>query len=195
MKKLSFILLAVCLMLSFAACGEKKEDPTKKESAESDAAVTGEEYDTGNFKVTVPSGWKHFPQRELGSNDPNAMDPNRLQIVKGATTDMDVFSKPSLLISYSATGTMLVAKDFYDDVEDMEDVVTGDHKWKAFRCTSAGYKTIVLFEEQGKIQYQVSIIYEIGDEKIDLNDADVQAILASIQTTNADDIKAAAEEN
>lgn len=40
MKKLSFILLAVCLILSFAACGEKKEDkttkedPTKKESAD-----------------------------------------------------------------------------------------------------------------------------------------------------------------
>lgn len=54
---------------------------------------------------------------------------------------------------------------------------------------------IELFEDQGKIQYQVSMCYDTGNEKIDVNDADVQAILASIQTTNADDIKAAAEEN
>lgn len=204
MKKLSFILLAVCLILSFAACGEKKEDkttkedPTKKESAESDAAVTGEEYDTGNFKLTVPSGWKYFPQQKIGSNDPNDIDPNRLQLIKGATTDKDAFSKPTLTIIYSgASATQVSPRDFYDNAEDMEDIVTGDHKWTAFRGTArySEYKMIELFEDQGKIQYQVSMCYDTGNEKIDVNDADVQAILASIQTTNADDIKAAAEEN
>ena len=211
MKKFSYVLLAVCLILSFTACGKKNEkEGTKNDTAQeataqgnstqdtskegsdavpAEAAIVGEEYDTGNFKVVVPNGWKHFPQHDMFSDDKNALNPNMLQIAKGAESELDVFSKPSITITYSGPDSDLsLIKDVYDNVEDMEDVVTGDHTWKVFRGESSGYKIFMLFEDQGKIQYQAYIIYEAGNDKIDLNDADVQAILSSIQTTNAEDI-------
>ncbi len=209
MKKFSYVLLAVCLILSFTACGKKNEkEGTKAEtttqeadketneavSADTADVVVGEDYDTGNFKVSVPKGWKHFPQHDMFSDDKDALNPNMLQIAKGAESELDVFSKPSITITYSGPDSDLsLIKDVYDNVEDMEDVVTGEHTWKVFRGESAGYKIFMLFEDRDHIQYQAYIIYEAGNEKIDLNDADVQAILSSIQTTNAEDIAKVAE--
>lgn len=164
--------------------GETEKEPDKPETpVESDSAVEGEYYDTGKFKAKIPSGWKAFPQHEFGSSDPNAMNPNFLKIGKGASTEAEVLSKPSITIAYAADGDLseTALKGFYEDVEDMEDIVTGDHTWHVFRGTGMGFKTFVLFDGKEKINYQVAMVYEAGDEKIDLDDADVQAILSSIQ--------------
>ena len=207
MKKLSYVLLALALLLSLAACGGKTEtpaetgQPSQTSSPEAatkpaaDASTKGEFYDTDNFKVLVPDGWKAFPQHDVFNDDPNVMNPNIIQICKGATSDFDLFSKPLITINYAGKNTLLSApsKGFYDNVEDMNDVTTGDHTWSAFKCESMGQKMIILFEDQGVIQFQASVGYETSGGSISLDDADVQAILSSIAPTNEEDIAAASQ--
>ncbi len=214
MKKIASILLALTLLLSIAACGGKTETPsaTNKPSQSSSpaaadkpgaadkpaaeaASTKGEFYDTDNFKVLVPGGWKAFPQHDVFNDDPKAMNPNILQICKGATSDMDLFSKPLITINYAGKSTTMMApsKTFYDNVEDMDDVTTGDHTWSAYSCESMGQKMYMLFEDQGVIQFQAAVAYETSDGSISLDDADVQAILSSIAPTNKEDIAAASQ--
>lgn len=208
MKKLAYILLALTLLLSLAACGGKTETPNEPnqtaqtpggEAANTPApeapSTKGEFYDTDNFKVLIPEGWKAFPQHDVFNDDPDAMNPNILQICKGATSDFDLFSKPLITVNYAGKSTTMMApsKSFYDNVEDMADVTTGDHTWSAYSCESMGQKMYLLFEDQGVIQFQAAVAYETSGGSISLDDADVQAILASIAPTNADDIAAAAQ--
>ena len=214
MKKLLCILLSLLLVLSIAACGgtstgggdddddspktskTDKDDKDSKDGNDSESGeVTGEYYDTGNFKALVPEGWKAFPQHDVFSDDPNEMNPNRLTISKGGEDDWDLFTKPNVQISYGGASTTLMATDesWYEDVEALDTVVSGDHTWTGFKGTSLGYKYIFLYEDTGKIQYQISIMYETDNGSISLEDADVKAILASIEPTNPDDLAAIAE--
>lgn len=204
MKKLSCTLLTLTLLLSLGACGDRggtsspaasTAPAAQTASAQAPAggsSTAGEAYDTGNFKVLVPDGWKAFPQHDVFSDDPNAMNPNIIQIGKGAASDMDLYSKPAITVNYAGRGTTMMApsRDFYDDVEDMADITTGDHVWSAFRCVSMGQKLYMLFEDQGKIQFQAAVTYETDGGSVSLDDADVRAILASIMATNAEDIEA-----
>ena len=214
MKKILCILLSLLLVLSIAACGgttsgggdddddspktskpDKTENTDKPEGTGEGGEVTGEYYDTGNFKAIVPAGWKAFPQHDVFSDDPNEMNPNRLTICKGGNDDWDLFTKPNVQISYGGASTTLWATDesWYEDVEALEPYVSGNHTWTGFKGTSLGYKYIFLYEDTGKIQYQISIMYETDAGSISLDDADVKAILASIEPTNADDLAAMAE--
>ena len=210
MKKIAYILLALALLLSLAACGGKTEAPKEPNQNAQTAdpapapegkpaaqapSTKGEFYDTDNFKVLVPDGWKAFPQHDVFNDDPKAMNPNILQICKGASSDMDLFSKPLITVNYAGKSTTMMApsKAFYDNVEDMADVTTGEHVWSAYSCESMGQKMYMLFEDQGVIQFQAAVAYETSGGSISLDDADVQAILASIAPTNADDIAAAAQ--
>ena len=204
MKKLLCILLALCLLASLAACGGKDNaSPTPDmstaapvQTAAPGGAATGEFYDTGNFKVLVPDGWKAFPQHDVFNDDPNAMNPNIIQIGKGAASDMDLYSKPAITINYAGKGTTMMAPsmDFYDDVEDMPDVTTGSHKWSVFRCVSMGQKLYMLFEDQGKLQFRAAVTYETDGGSVSLDDTDVRAILDSVAATNAEDIEAQSAE-
>ena len=216
MKKTFTIVLAAALLLSLAACGGKTSSPTPapKPAATSTPAPaaapvpavgnseaappaggvgSGETYDTGNFKALVPSGWKAFPQHDVFSDDPNEMNPNILQISKGAVSDLDLFSKPCVTVNYAGPSTTLMppSRDFYDDVEDMADVTTGSHTWAAFRCVSMGQKMVILFEDLGNVQFQAAVAYETSGGKINLNDPDVQEILASITPSSLGDAAAA----
>ncbi|MBR4158206.1 MAG: hypothetical protein IKR07_04765 [Oscillospiraceae bacterium] len=210
MKKWIGILLVLCMLAGLAACGGKTEAPaatgspaqasnskpeTESKPGAPAASTKGEVYDTGNFKVLVPDGWKAFPQHDVFNDDPDAMNPNIIQICKGATSDFDLFTKPLITINYAGKSTTMMApsKTFYDNVEDMDDVTTGDHTWSAYSCESMGQKLYMLFEDQGVIQFQAAVGYETDGGSISLSDADVQAILSSIAPTNKEDIAAASQ--
>ena len=145
----------------------------------------GEEYDTGNFKVTAPEGWTIFPQTDVFSDD-GELDPTRLYLSKGGESEWDLFSKPYILITYAGPRTTLWApdKDFYDNTEDLEPLTTGSHNWTGFSGESYGTKYYFLFEDKDEVQYQISMNYETTAGKISLDDPDVLAILSSIETTD-----------
>ena len=72
-------------------------------------------------------------------------------------------------------------KELYEDAADLEPVTIGDYTWNGFTGTSLDTPIAVLWTgEQGSGQILVTLCLENGD-KISLEDADVQAIIASIQ--------------
>lgn len=63
---------------------------------------------------------------------------------------------------------------------DLEPVTIGDYTWNGFTGKSIGTPIAVLWTgEEGEDQIQLTICLKNGD-KISLEDADVQAIIASI---------------
>ena len=178
------------------AAGTDTTDVKGGDSNTTTAVTGGEVYDTGRFKVTAPEGWSFFPQHDVFSDDPDEMDDTVLYVAKGATDEWDLFSKPSVYIKYAGPRTTLWApdKDFYDNAEDIEPFSTGSHNWNGFKGESIGSKLYILYEEQeNNVQYQVTVYYDMSGGKIDINDADVQAILASIETTDPDAVSSEPE--
>ncbi len=195
MKRILAILLALCAILSLAACGGNTASGgsapaggTQTASAAPAAPakpedVTGETYDTGTFQALVPTGWKAFAVPDVFADEDDAMDPDNLRIIKGGETDMDVFSKPYIQLSFYGEDTSLwtPSKDFYDEGEDLEPITVGGMEWKGFKAKSLGDAIIILWTEGETIQYQASIFPEASKGTISLEDADVLAILASVQ--------------
>ena len=187
-KRIALILTAVlALGLTFAACGKSGNTSSASSAAEGGASadVKGETYDTGTFTVTVPEGWKAFPAIDVfAEGSEEKTDPDMLQIYKGAKEDLDILSTPGLTIYRSESLTD--ARDFYDESEDIEPVTAGDVTWTGYKATSKLTETMVyhytiLSAKIGSMDYQVSLLNENDGKTIDVADADVQAILASIK--------------
>ena len=108
---------------------------------------------------------------------------NTVSIGKGAESELDLFNKPMVHITYSGKDRTLSmpSKELYKDGKDIEDIKTSDHTWRGYTATSVGYPIAVLFTEDGDEQIQVAVTLENGDEKISLEDADVLAILEGIK--------------
>ena len=185
LKKIIALLLAALMCMGLlAACGGNNGNGGSDNGSDSGSAVTGETFDAGNVSCIVPDGWKAFPQNDLFSDEEGATDPDVINVCKGASTELDMFSKPYIRINYYAPSTYMTepSKDFYDDVADLDDMTIGDYTWHGFSCTSIGYKYYMLWTgAEDEAQYQVSVLYENGGSTISLDDADVQAIIASIK--------------
>lgn len=109
-------------------------------------------------------------------------DPNVIQIYKGAKSEWDQFSTPYVMISYYGPDNPMFepSKDFYEEGADLEPVTLGDYTWKGFTAKSLDTPIAILWTgEEGSDQLQLTICLENGS-KISLEDADVQAIIASI---------------
>lgn len=196
MKKALLFLTAVLLLFPLVSCetGSPKKPKDTEEDSSAAAVITGTTYDTGNFSVLVPDGWKEFPQNDLFSDeDPKPLNPNVIRIGKNCSTDYDLYSKPSIQINYAGPSTTLMQPDksFYDRVRDLPDVATGKHKWTAFSGESMGTPLALLFESRGGIQFQATVWTGSGNETINLEDEDVKALLASVKMTNSADIEKA----
>ena len=178
MKKVVALLLTLVLCLSLvAACGKKE--------AGSPEEVEGEVYDAGSVSALVPEGWKAFPVADFWSDDADAVDPTTFQIVKDGETEWDILTKPYVQIFYYGADTDMLTPDssWYDDAEDLDSFTTGDYTWEGFTGKSFDVPITILWTEVGDIQYQINMCTETDDETISLEDADVQAILASIEAT------------
>lgn len=179
LKKIIALTLTVLMLLPLVACGGTTG------GGETGGEVTGEVYDAGEVSALVPTGWKAFPQHDAFSSDANAMLTDVINICKGGESDMDLFSKPYIRFDFGGPDKDLYMtdKDFYDNVQDLEPITTGEHTWNGFSGESLGTKLVVLFCEEGDIQYQATLFTEPSSGKISLEDADVLAILASVAPT------------
>ena len=180
MKKLVTITLALLMTLSLVACGNTG---TGGQPASEPAAVKGETYDAGNVSALVPDGWKAFGIQDMWADEEGAMDPDQVQIAKGAAEDYDLFSKPSVLIQHYGADVdmMTLEKEMYDEGKDLEPLEIGGRTWNGFSAKSLGTPLTVLWTgEAGSDQFQVTVWTDMGDGTITLEDADVQAIIASI---------------
>lgn len=194
MKKIIAMLLALSMMTAFTACGgDKDKEPAGDQSSTAEKAdagtdsgeISGETFDAGNVNVMVPGGWKAFPVSDVFSEEENATDPNAIQIAKGAESEWDLFSKPYLDIDFydaETSGLITPDKEWYDNAVDISPVTTGDLTWEGFTAVSFEVPmTIIWTTDSEGNQYQVTVWTEMSDGTISLDDADVQAILASLK--------------
>lgn len=188
MKKLIALLLALAMMVCFAACGDEQK-PTESDTTPTQnnpgpaVESSGETYDAGNVSVLVPDGWKAFPVSDMWSDDPDATDPDQVNVVKGGETDFDLLSKPYIQIVHYEPGSMMTpSKDFYDTAEDVAPITTGDLTWEGFQAEGMLGDTFILLwtTNADGHQFQINVFNETNEGTITLDDADVQAILASI---------------
>ena len=162
-KKLMALLLALVLCTAMlAGCGGDKEEAPKTADE-----VKGETYDAGIVSALVPNGWKAFPVSDMFDE-------------YDGENEFDLFTKPYVQINYYPDTSMYVSSDWYDDVVDLEAKQIGNYTWNGFTCNNMGYPTAVLYTD-GDVQIQITMILENEGNKIALEDADVQAIIASIQ--------------
>ena len=175
-------LLAGCSGDSAADGGTSAQSGGNQPQSKS-AEIKGETYDAGHFSVLVPDGWLGIVVNDMWADDPSAIDPDQLNICKGARNEADLLSNPSVHIVYydSATDMMRPSSDYYKDVEELEPITAGDRTWEGITGTSQGAPLAILWTgESGEDQFQVTVWLEMEGETISLEDGDVQAILASI---------------
>ena len=178
MKKTISLLLALLMVLSTAACG----GGGGKTSGEPET-VKGETYNAGSVSALVPNGWKAFGAVDQWAEKEGTMKPDYIQIGKGAKEDFDLFSKPSVNIQYYDESTDMIVPDksFYEETKDVADIELGGRIWSGYTGKSMGAPLMLLWTgEAGGDQFQVVIWMDMGDGTISVEDADVQAIIASI---------------
>lgn len=193
MKKTIAILLAALMLLSLAACAAKDGAPKSDGEQTAAGAVSGEMYDAGQVSVLIPDGWNAVPQHDVFADDANAMLPDVINVCKGGTTADDLYSHPYVRIDFGGTSKtlMMASKSYYEDAEDIEPLTTGSHSWNGFKCSNYGTPMTVLFCEETPIQYQACVFTDTAGGKLSLEDADVQAILASVCPSDEADAAAA----
>lgn len=183
MKKLIALLLALTMALCLVACGEDEGAPAADGGAAAPVEVKGETYDAGNVKVLIPEGWKAYPVMDIWSDDPNATDPDQLNIVLGGESDFDLLTKASIqIVHYQPESMMTPSPDFYDGAVTLEPMVTGDLTWEGFSAKDFmdNPMTIVWTTNAAGHQFQVTLFTKNGDSEYSLTDDAVIAILASI---------------
>lgn len=174
-KNIVFILVAVLLTAMLAGCSSTlaTTDPLE---------ITGETFGNGNISALVPDGWMGFHGTDYFGEYKEGYDPNVIQIAKGAESEWDLLTTPYIMIGYFGPDNPMIEpmKEFYEETADIEPVTIGDYTWNGFTGKSIGTPIAVLWTgEEGSDQIQLTICLENGD-KISLEDADVQAIIASI---------------
>ncbi len=176
-----FLSFTICAAMLAGCGGSGGSDTPPAGSGNTEITVPGEAYSTGEFQALVPEGWAAFPITDAFSED-NAVDTSCFNIIKGGTSDLDLFSKPYVRLDYYGPDTQMMkpSSEYYENVEDVAPMQLGSHSWSGFIGEDGYGKSAILWVEEGDIQYQAIIWLEIENEKISLDDKDVQAILASV---------------
>ncbi|MCL2815732.1 MAG: hypothetical protein FWD23_14135 [Oscillospiraceae bacterium] len=182
MKKiLAFILAAVMFagLFALAAC-----DGEKKDSSGGGGDITGETHDTGTFSVLVPKGWEVSPFYKDGE-----VEPNTLAVHKGTAMDYMLLAVPMIQFYFFPEGDRFgsnIDKAMYDSPADIEPVKIGEYTWTGFTYmgtksgTAFDVPCVLIWTDAGAHKIQAAVWLELGETKITLEDADVQAILSSL---------------
>jgi len=173
-QKLLALALALLMLCLLTACGGGGGE------------VKGEMVDAGNVKGLLPDGWKFYPALDIWADDPEATDPNALRFYKGAEDEWDVLSCPAVNVDFYSSDITMLTPDpsWYQESEDIEAFELGGKSWEGFSCKSMGTPMIILWSKDADgNQYQVSIVTEMQKGSIKLEDAEVQAIIQSLEAS------------
>lgn len=88
-RMLTIMVTTIVMIFVFAGCGNSAK------------SVKGETFDGGNIEVFVPEGWKAFHGADVFGDYEEGYDPNTVSIGKGAESELDLFTKPMVHITYS----------------------------------------------------------------------------------------------
>jgi len=141
--------------------------------------VNGQLFENEVLRVFVPEGWKLV----CGTDSDGKVSPKKLYICKGAQSELEIFSRACVSVFYYGKNEIYVpTKWFYDNVQDIEPFACGNRLWEGYTCTSLGYPYTMLTATSNGATFQVMVLRENGEHKISLDDADVQAIIESIDS-------------
>ena len=193
MKKILTVLMAVLLLLACTACGGSGGGTSQGGAAAASSGgdgstsngdssavssnnggkttpapvtinVKGETKDVGDFTVLVPEGW-------MG----NALTTkNQYHIYKGAKQESDMWSSPCVQITYLQGNTddgMRSIGMMYEDVKELDPITIGN------------YKPVTYLYSVEAGPFGVAVYTEVNGKTISLEDADFQAIMASLKVT------------
>ena len=134
------------------------------------------------FIVTLPEGWMAIPVMEPFGDNPNTPKGDCVKLCKGAESQLDMFTKPLIEITfYGKKQGVMPPKFVYGNVVDLVPLATGDHTWTGFTARALMNKELILlWEDTGEYQYQVVLWPKGEEEAIGLQDNDVVMILESI---------------
>jgi len=144
--------------------------------------VSGDKtYANKNFSVLVPEGWKAI---ELTLDGEIRQD--MINIHKGATSNMDAFYTPCVTVMYVRNAPYQIPppKSFYNNVADITPFTAGKYDFTGFSGEILNKPCIVFWSKNDKEYVQITICTEVNGKKIAFEDADVQAIIASVTMVN-----------
>ncbi len=136
-----------------------------------------EVFDSGVIRLNVPDGWKSF----IGTDSEGKCTPKKVLVYKNVNEPLEIFSKAGITVCYFGKDDCYFSpKWFYDNVKDIENFTLGGREWKGYTCTSLGYPYIMLESYGDGTVFQVMVLLENGENKISLEDQDVQEVISSI---------------
>ena len=176
MKKVFALIISLFLCIAMInGCGK---------NAAADSFAVEEIYDAGEFKVTVPKGW-----RTIAITDPFAegcpVKTDCIFLRKGGESDRNAFEKPYIRIEYSKTEPQISNQELFRNIEKLEPFKLGDLTWNGYTADEYHGKAQIgrfadICAECGEHSFKAFVWFESGGDSIKLSDADVQMILAGL---------------
>ena len=184
MKRLFVFSIALVLCAGLLTGCDGSGSPSDREPAE----ISGEIYSTGEFQAFVPEGWRTYPITDpFAEGDPVKTDCFFLN--KGGERDWHVSQKPYIRLEHFGPGEE-IDEPIPDpalerDVEECPALRFGDLTWNGYAANSYHGRArigrfAILWTEKDNHKYQAFVWFQSGGEGIRLEDADLQAILASL---------------
>lgn len=170
--------------------------PAETPAAAPAPAATGNVVDTGVIRTVCPDGWFYIEMTDVfGEKDENGnypLDPARMGFCKGATSQMDIFSKLSTYAYYVNSpytdSTLSNSAMWYSDTENFTTTINGvtceGFHAKEEDLFSEGqfyeYDFIFLPVDDGHhVQFQIMTAAPNVNETVSRDDPDVQQILTN----------------
>ena len=176
MKKIFAISLSLVICIGMMGGCAKGDEP--------DTLAVKEIYDVGEFKVTVPEGWK-----TIAITDPftegHPVKTDCVFLRKGGESDRNAFEKPYIRIEYCKTEPKIPNQELFSNIEPLEPFKLGDLTWNGYTADEYHGKAHIgrfadMWAECGECFFHTFIWFESGGDSIKLSDPDVQMILASL---------------
>ena len=183
MRMKGLLAAAVILSLSaFSACGQ--ETPTQTTSA-SENQIKGTITDAGKISALCPDGWQSVGLPDLSAESPDTPAADGLRFVKGGT---DLNHNAFVELRYYSSEKEIPETDaskWYDNVTGTGNVNTGSFTWSGYSGQSMGVPFVYLETVTENAAFTAYLYtQENGAHTASLYDADVQAILASVQKSS-----------
>jgi len=154
--------------------------------------ITGEIYSTGEFQALVPKGWRSFPVTDPFEED-RPVKSDCFFLNKGGESQWHVFEKPYIRLEHFYPDEQMDVSEpdpeLWQNVEEYPSMQFGELIWNGYAADNYHGRAhmgrfAVLWTENDGQKYQALICFRSGGHTISLEDADVQAILASVGLTN-----------
>lgn len=183
MKKIKAVIISAVLvlaMLTLTACGGSGSSASASSAAKKE--VTGKTIKIKMATVLVPDGWMAITPSGGSDKTDDFTETQAINIYKGAKDATDF---RHCLVQVQCVNTKTSYDSFksgagLDDAKDLGELKAGAYTFKTFSGKSGSYEYTCGLAESGNNTISFMALTKLDSETLDVNDAEVLAILASI---------------